>query len=65
MAVTSSTVGAKMVSVEAVVIRADGRREDLGMIAFYHANPLKRWAWKLGQLRKSFMKRFSRKGPQQ
>lgn len=31
----------------AVIIRADGRVEDLGTIAYWHRNPLRRWAWKL------------------
>lgn len=30
---------------EAVVIRADGSKEDLGTVAYYHRNPLRRWAW--------------------
>ena len=29
-------------SIEAVVIRADGTRENLGVVAYYHRNPLKR-----------------------
>lgn len=33
--------------IQAVVIRADGRREDLGMISYYHRNPLRRWLWRL------------------
>ncbi len=37
----------QMVSVEAVVTRADGTVEDLGVIAYYHRNPLRRWAWAL------------------
>lgn len=32
---------------EAVVIRADGTREDLGAVAYYHRNPLRRLAWRL------------------
>lgn len=32
-------------TLEAVVIRADGTQEDLGVIAEYHRNPLRRlWA---------------------
>lgn len=30
-----------------VVHRADGRVEDLGTVAYWHKNPLKRWAWKI------------------
>lgn len=29
----------------AVKIRADGTREDLGTLAYWHRNPLKRAAW--------------------
>lgn len=32
----------KQITLEAVVIRADGTREDLGTIAYWHKNPLKR-----------------------
>ncbi len=31
-----------------------GRVEQLGMIQFYHRNPLKRWAWWLSQRFKTF-----------
>lgn len=36
-------------SIEATVIRADGRIEHLGTIAFYSRNPLKRLAWRIGR----------------
>lgn len=36
----------------AVVTRADGSIEDLGVVAYYHHNPLRRWAWNLRQLLK-------------
>jgi len=35
----------KMVSLDAVIIKADGTRIDLGTVSYYHRNPLKRWAW--------------------
>ncbi len=35
---------AKSSSISAIVTRADGSVENLGMIAFWHKNPLKRWA---------------------
>lgn len=38
------------ISVEATVIRADGRVERLGVIAYHHRNPLRRWAWRIGQM---------------
>jgi hypothetical protein len=34
-------------SLSAVVIRADGTREDLGVIAYYHKNPIRRLIWRL------------------
>lgn len=39
--------GAKSVSIRATVIRADGTIEDRGVVAFYHKNPLKRWAYRV------------------
>lgn len=39
-------------SIEAVIIRADGRREDLGVVSYWHRNPLKRWRFALAQWRK-------------
>jgi hypothetical protein len=41
--------GVKSATIEAVVIRADGSREDLGVVAYYHRNPLRRLAWKIGR----------------
>lgn len=37
------------VTVEAVVIRADGTREPLGRVAYWHRNPLRRWLWRLSK----------------
>lgn len=39
-------------SVEAVVIRADGRREPLGTIAYWHKSPVRRFVWRLTHRRK-------------
>lgn len=39
----------KQVSVEAVVIRADGTREDLGAVSFWSSNPLKMLVWNVRQ----------------
>jgi hypothetical protein len=36
---------AKEASIEAVVIRADGSRENLGTIAYWHRNPVRRLWW--------------------
>lgn len=38
---------AKKQTIHAVVTRADGTVEDLGMVAYWHKNPLKRLAWRL------------------
>lgn len=35
--------GVVMSEVRAVVTRADGTVEDLGVIAYWHRNPFKRW----------------------
>lgn len=37
-----ATANVRSATLEAVVIRADGTREDLGVIARYHKNPLTR-----------------------
>lgn len=39
----------KSLQIEAVVIRADGTREDLGVVSYYHRNPLRRLAWRLSR----------------
>ena len=39
----------KEASIEAIVIRADGRVEKLGVVSYYHKNPLKRAVWALKQ----------------
>lgn len=36
--------GAKRITVEATIIRADGTTEPLGVVAYWHKNPLRR-AW--------------------
>lgn len=38
---------AREASIEAVVIRADGTVERLGVVSYWHRNPLRRWAWRL------------------
>ena len=38
---------AKSVELDVVVIRADGTREDLGTVAYWHKNPLRRLWWRL------------------
>jgi hypothetical protein len=36
-------------SIEVTVIRADGTREERGIVSYYHRNPLKRAAWAIKQ----------------
>ncbi|WP_431276257.1 hypothetical protein ACQ858_08390 [Variovorax ureilyticus] len=40
----------KQVSVEGRIIRADGTVEELGQLAFWDRNPLRRIAWRVQQL---------------
>lgn len=51
---TGLFAGAKIVeqSIEATIIRADGTREPLGTISYYHRNPIRRWLWRFGRLLK-------------
>lgn len=48
----------KEMAISAVVHRADGRVEDLGVISYYHRNPLRRVLWKL----RRFLKDTARHG---
>lgn len=41
--------GIKEASFSAVITRADGTVEDLGMVSYYNSNPVKRWIWKIKQ----------------
>lgn len=44
----------KEASIEAVVIRADGTVEDLGVVSYYHKNPFKRLRFRLMQLKRGY-----------
>lgn len=44
---------AKEIELIATIIRADGSREELGVIDYWHKNPLKRAIWKFKQWLKS------------
>jgi hypothetical protein len=50
VSITSGTVGASEIVIEARVIRADGTVEELGRIAYWHRNPFKRLAWRLRRM---------------
>ncbi len=49
MSIKAGQSGIKEASIAVVVTRADGTVEDLGEVAYYHKNPLRRWAWELKQ----------------
>lgn len=44
----------RMISIEATVTRADGTVEHLGVVSFWHRNPLRFLAWRLGRLLRSW-----------
>lgn len=45
-----ANVNAKEIELIATVIRADGTVEELGVIDYWHRNPIKRFIWKLKKL---------------
>jgi hypothetical protein len=52
------TSDCKSAELSMVVIRADGSKEDLGVVAYYHKNPLKTAIFKIKQY---FKVRFAKK----
>lgn len=36
----------RQATIEAVIILANGKRENLGVISYYSSNPFKRFAWR-------------------
>jgi hypothetical protein len=48
-----ANVNAKEIELIATIIRADGTKEELGVIDYWHKNPLKRFIWKI----KNFLER--------
>lgn len=50
------TETAKAVTFEAVITRADGTIENLGVVAYYDKNPIKVWTWKVQRLWKRMFK---------
>ena len=47
-----TNLGVESAQIEIVVIRADGTREDLGVVSYYHRNPLRRLLWRIRNARK-------------
>lgn len=37
----------KQMEISAIITRADGTKEDLGTIQYWHKNPLKRILWRI------------------
>lgn len=35
----------RQAEISAVITRADGSVEELGVISYWHRNPIRRWAW--------------------
>lgn len=50
MSVSVAKSGARETTIHAVVNRADGSTEVLGIVAYWHKNPLKRAAFRLKKL---------------
>lgn len=50
MSVVQVREDVKEAQIQAVIIRANGDREDLGTIAYYHKNPLKRLQFRIKEL---------------
>lgn len=40
-------LNAKEAQISAVIIRADGTKENLGVVSYWHKNPLKRIFWSI------------------
>ena len=49
MTTVRSRQGLRQTSIRAVITRADGTVEDLGMISYWHKNPLRRLAYRIGR----------------
>ena len=45
-----ANANAKEIQLIATITRADGTVEELGVIDYYHKNPMKRFIWKLKKL---------------
>jgi hypothetical protein len=47
MSIVVSDARAREASIELVIIRADGSRENVGVVSYWHRNPFKRFAWRV------------------
>lgn len=56
MGTVSVNEKAREASIELVVIRADGRREELGVVSYWHRNPIRRIAWRIKHWMKGLLR---------
>jgi len=49
MASITGIGNAKSAEMSMTIIRADGKREELGVVSYYHKNPIKRAIFKIKQ----------------
>lgn len=50
MSSVSLSAPAKEATIEMIVTRADGTVENLGVVSYWHRNPIKRLAWRVKEL---------------
>lgn len=41
-----TNLDAKEIQLVATIVRADGTKQELGVIDYYHKNPIKRFIWR-------------------
>ena len=49
MGLNQTNVNVKQMELSARIIRADGTVEELGVINYWHRNPIKRFIWRIKQ----------------
>lgn len=55
-----ANVNAKEIKLEAIIIRADGTKENLGVIDYWHQNPIKMAAWNVKKHSKSIKTKLNK-----
>lgn len=50
----------KSASISAVIIRADGTVEDLGIVEYYHSNPIINAFWQVKLYLKGILRKYGR-----
>lgn len=53
---------ARSATIRAVVTRADGRVEDLGVVSYWHRNPVMRAAWRVVRFLRGLGRRLFPRG---